>query len=217
MKYPFANIDFETLGTSHDAAVLSFACVLFDPRATDSFPDLVNDPERTFYCKFDVTNQKGRRIDRDTLEWWSQQGEEAQAVLKPSEEDISVPEFLQSFKDFLEDKIDPKNTIFMCRGQSFDFPLMDSLVAQYGDGIIPNHTRNGFFPCPFWNQQDVRTAFKWVLGSPEQKKAPVEKGLFEGFVKHNCLHDVCKDVIVLQECLKYALGKKDIPDDPEWI
>lgn len=58
-------VDIETLSTAVNATVLSVGAVEFDPMSGKI--------EREFYSKLDLTNQAGRHIDVNTMQWWIKQ------------------------------------------------------------------------------------------------------------------------------------------------
>jgi hypothetical protein len=208
--------DFETLDNKPTAIVLDLAVVHFDENKIDNFQQLVNDSNRIFYRKFD-TDQKGRTAGHSTLDWWKQQEAEVRKILKPTPNDVSLEQGMLEFKSWLEMKRHSlKWDNAYVRGQSFDFPLMaditDRLFDTWGLGY-------SLFPCSFWNQFDVRTALKFALHDIKLKKVPVAKGTFNGFIKHNAIHDCAKDAILIQTVLGYAKGTVPIPDlnDCDWI
>ena len=92
--------DFESLGLSENSVLLSLGVVVFD---TSDFYIQSDGVETTFnkllkkglYIKMDVKDQiekYGRTIDKSTLMWWTEQGEDAQKVLKKTENDVKLSE-----------------------------------------------------------------------------------------------------------------------------
>lgn len=61
-------VDIETLSVHPDAAVLSTGAVAFDP--------VIGLAPVSFESTLDRAQQKGRRIDSDTVAWWIRQAEE---------------------------------------------------------------------------------------------------------------------------------------------
>lgn len=202
-------IDFEAMGSRDTSIVLDLAAVVFKDSEVDSFSDLVNDKSRVFYAKFDISSQEGRTIDRDTYNWWTKQNETVRSILKPSAIDVRLREGIEQFEDFLHEcKVDPKESLIYSRGTSYDYPIMENIVRSLG-GLGRG---SGMFPGAFWNQRDVRTAIAYAMLQPSLKKLPVAKGTFPGFIKHNSIHDVCKDAILLQTALAYGRGTLEMPN-----
>lgn len=207
-KPPSILFDFETVDVRPTAIVLDLAAVVFHESEVDSFKDLINSPERMFRVKFDVRTQKGRTVDQSTLEWWAKQSDDAREVFNPSSIDVSIQEGIIAFRDFCKRSgVDPKNSLAYVRGASFDFSILANIMRT-----VFNATEDDF-PVKFWLQRDVRTAISFAMLDPHLRKLPVPKGLFEGFVMHNSVHDCCKDVILLQHALGYGLGNIEVPDE----
>lgn len=203
--------DWETLGNKPSSVVLDLAAVVFNLDGNDVFEDLISDTSRTFRVKFDVEEQLSilkRTTDKSTVEWWKQQGESAQKVLKPSDQDVSLEEGMTLFKGFIDaNNLKPKDTLGYVRGQSFDFPIMVDVVSSIWPDF--DHT---MFPVAFWNQRDTRTALSHDLCTPMNSKCPLPEGIFKDFVAHNSIHDCARDVISLQRAWKYKLGELEVPE-----
>lgn len=205
---PSILFDFETVDVRPTAIVLDLAAVVFHEKNIDTFTDLINSPKRMFRVKFDVRTQKGRTVDQSTLVWWSGQSDSAREVFEPSSADVSLHDGIVAFKEFcVSSGIDPKNSLAYVRGASFDFSILANIMRT-----VFGATQDDF-PVAFWQQRDVRTAIAFAMLDPNLRKLPVPKGLFEGFVKHNSVHDCCKDVILLQHALGYGLGTIEVPDE----
>lgn len=213
MSYNVLLFDWETLGNKPSSVVLDLAAVVFNIDELDKFEDLTIDEDRTFRVKFDAREQLikyGRTSDPSTVDWWKKQGEEAQKVLKPGKTDVSLKEGMAAFIEFIKRHgIDTnKNAIAYVRGQSFDFPIMVDVLSDVMPDI--DYTR---FPVPFWCQRDVRTAISHDLSTPNNTKCPLPKGIFQGFVAHNSVHDCARDAISLQHCWGYKNGTIEIPEE----
>lgn len=212
MSRQYLMFDLETLNDRPSAVVLDIAAAVFDIDEIDVFDDLVNDPERIFYVKLSVEDQvknHKRTMGQGTMNWWAGQSEEAKRILRPTSKDVSLEEAMCLWSKFLAKHRFDKNSIGYCRGQSFDFPIAVSMM----DDVFPGDPANNNFPVSFWNQRDVRTAIAHDLINPKNTKCPLPKGLFTGFVAHNSVHDVCRDVISLQHAWAYKTGKLEIPDE----
>ena len=87
--------DFETLSNDpQDGVALCIALLQYDELRLTTKPYGYN--ELVYQCDmihFDVQDQvktHGRKIKKDTLDWWSKQNEEAQKLLVPSAKDIPL-------------------------------------------------------------------------------------------------------------------------------
>ena len=84
--------DFETLGQDQQrSCVISFAMITFSEKFYKTepynFDELV---EKAKFIKFDVEDQitrYHRKINKETLDWWNDQGEKARKQIVPSEDD----------------------------------------------------------------------------------------------------------------------------------
>ena len=75
--------DFETLSQNPvDGVVISFAMLNYDPMRFEKDPYTYQElVDKCNYIKFDVADQVksyGRKIEKDTVRWWSEQNKEAQ-------------------------------------------------------------------------------------------------------------------------------------------
>lgn len=208
---PSILLDFETVDVKPSAIVLDLAAVVFYEKQVDTFTQLVNDSSRVFSVKFNVKTQTGRTVGKSTLEWWAKQSGNARKVFDPSPDDVELRDGILEFKEFCTRAgVDPKHSLGYVRGASFDFPLMADIVDKLFDTFGLDYSS---FPVPFWMQRDVRTAISFAMLDPHLRQLPVPKGLFEGFIKHNSVHDCCKDVILLQHAIGYGTGDVEIPDE----
>jgi hypothetical protein len=195
--------------------VLDIAAIIVDFDSNFTFSSLLKDGA-LFYRKLDVKDgQEKRTVDLSTLDWWKGQSSEAKAVLKKSPHDVHISKAMLDFKDFLEqNNFSLKYDLAYCRGQSYDFPIIADIVHGLFDTWGLGYS---MFPCAFWNQRDIRTAIAHTMLSLDLRKLPVAKGTFEGFVKHNSIHDCCKDAVLLKTAVNYAKGVLEIPEEYDLI
>ena len=198
-------IDFETLGTDANSVVIDLSIVVFDIDEISTLEDLITSGKK---IKFSIKDQKalGRTVSESTLEWWKNQSKEARMALVPREDDFTVEEGIKEFLRFVETQGITDESHGWCRGMSFDFPILKSLIAHVFED--PDQ----YIPCKFWNQRDVRTAIEAYALNRNFKDVPLPKGALDNFVAHNSLSDCAKDVLYLQYSKAYALGKLDIPE-----
>lgn len=204
-----AVIDWETIGPAPNGKVVELSAIAFSDSLDEDivFDELV---KKGIKIKFDLKAQKSRITTSETIEWWKKQSPEAQEILKPSDEDMTLEEGMKMFAEYIKNSgIDPWKSHMWCRGQSFDFPiLIDVLRGVHGTVDTFSHE-----PVKFWNQRDIRTAIEALLLERDQTTTPLPKGTLDGFIMHNSIHDCAKDVIMLKYAKRYALGLEDFPSE----
>ena len=209
------NIDFETMGgpRSGKPILLDVAACVWD--LDGGLPDYGDLIKETTQIKLDIRSQKeqGRIVDPGTKEWWSKQGERARQVLQPTPDDHTIKQAMEKLLDWLDSKyIDPRNALAFCRGQSFDFPLLEGAIDDAG----LSHRD----PYRFFNQMDVRSYLKGLYADPRARKFALPKGwLDENFVKHDSRCDVAKDAGLIQYGQQLARGEvnPNMETDVEWV
>lgn len=192
--------DIETLGTRPGSLILSLACVPFQFETRVPFKQYLKDG---LYIKFDPLEQikSGRIVDRDTVNWWKAQGEEAKKVTMSSKDDVSVDEGFDILKTFIDESdYDPKESYVWSRGCYFDFPIIESLYDSKGV-VVPY---NG------WKIRDARTFFD-VFGGSNRGEYNLINGTPPEFVKHNSLHDAALDSLKMVEL--YSRVAEESQDD----
>jgi hypothetical protein len=182
-------LDLETLDTKPTSIVLSIGMLCVDSDKEYSFNELVDKGIEVKLNAYEQ-GQMGRTVSASTLTWWEKQGEEASRVLQPSDKDVSIVDLHSIIKNYLEKNgYDYRNTLLYCRGQSFDFPILENLFEE---------TLKGSQPFNSWKARDTRTVIDTLLGTTT--------GLFNmdepaEFVKHNALHDCAMDFLRMQEAV----------------
>lgn len=156
-------IDFETLGTDPDTAVISLGACFFDLEKKQL--------GSSFYMAFEIDEQlkRGRSITADTLKFWMNQSGAAKKVF--NEKAKPTEEVLKTFITWIYghgtiSKIRPWGN-----GATFDISIIEDMFRQYG------------LKCPwlFYNVMDMRTFRRFVANNAKVPKA-------EG-VNHNALDD----------------------------
>ena len=181
--------DFETLGQDQrNSVVLSFAMITFSERHYKSDPyvysELVN---KAKFIKFDVASQveDGRKINKDTLVWWQEQGKEAQKQLRPSSIDQPLSALYPFIKKHTEDcKIKKSFT----RGNTFDPMFLQYIMEETGNED-PFHWRS---------VRDTRSMIEGMSFGMKLDNGFTPAGLEQEFVKHDPRHDVAMDVMRMQ-------------------
>lgn len=186
--------DFETLSTDRvNGVVLSFAMLAFSPdRFTGEIAyDYDTLLSETKFIKFNVEEQVkkyGRKIDKDTLEWWGQQGDEARKQLKPSPDDQSISELYNFF--VLHSPANLK-TVFT-RGNTFDPILLDYICKDIDKPM----------PYPFWMDRDTRSYIEGLSHGTDLKNSFMPPNCENKFVHHDARHDIVLDVMRLQTLIQ---------------
>lgn len=128
-------VDIETLGQSHESAIISIGAVKFGPD-----PDGVSDD--TFYRKVDPADcqEKGLSIDAATLVWWLQNNPTEAAEVIPGGSPLghALGEFSAWYAD--SEAIWAKSPVFDCSILETAYERCD---------MDP--------PWEFWETRDVRT------------------------------------------------------------
>ena len=188
MKYSNFCLDVETTDIESTAIVLSAAIVGFNLEDDDcTYEDLV---ERSLYVKFNAKEQKaaGRSVSRETLEWWSKQGEEIQRMcFLPSKKDFSAEGGMGAINKYLTENGD-KDYFVWTRG-SLDQMVMESLCRTFGIESVFHY--NSF--C------DIRTALR-CLKQTTNKRGYCDIPDFDRdkISKHNPIDDIVLDVLMLK-------------------
>ncbi|ADJ55324.1 DexA exonuclease A [Escherichia phage RB16] len=203
--------DYETVGPSPNGKLVELSYVPFidDPHNPPTFAELVS---RGRKYKFDLKKQPDRIADKSTIDWWKQQSEEARAILKPSPDDIDLYEgHKQFFEDLKADGVSRWQSLDYVRGPEFDRGiLVDVVRTMTGKVDIFDD-----MPTVFWNSRDVRTAIENRLLTRGASTCPLRKGILNGFVMHNSIHDCAKDALMLIYAMRYAMGLEEPPTEEE--
>lgn len=181
--------DFETLGQDQrNSVVLSFAMITFSERHYKSDPyeylELVN---KAKFIKFDVEDQvnNGRKINKETLVWWQEQGQEAQKQLRPTSNDKPLSELYSFIKKNTEDcKIKKSFT----RGNTFDPMFLQYIMEETGNKE-PFHWRT---------VRDTRSMIEGMSFGMKLDNSFTPGETENQFIKHDPRHDIAMDVLRMQ-------------------
>ena len=181
--------DFETMSQNPvDGVVVSFAMASYDPQRFADNPYTYQEIlDKTHYMKFDVEDQVknyNRKIEKATLEWWSQQNKEAQKKLAPSPDDKSIAD-LYGF--FIVNKPVNLNKVYT-RRNTFDPVFMTSLMKATGN---PE-------PYDWWSVRDTISYIEGLSYGVDLNPGFIPEGLEDKFVKHDPTHDIAMDVMRMQ-------------------
>jgi hypothetical protein len=161
-------IDIETLGKKPGCSVLSIGVVVFDLQSDEIYDQLYVEINRASSREFRL------KEDRDTLEWWSKQGEEAQALLARCNT-LDNSETMADAINLLTNFLSKHSYDIWANSPSFDLAILAHLYDLLFIDV----------PWPFYKERDCRTivALGREFGIHAKKDVP-----FEG-VAHNALDD----------------------------
>lgn len=167
-------IDIEGLATGPDTMILTIAAQEFDP-----FADGVG--ERHFYARIDTESQPDRRIDENTLEWWTTQ--------PYAQEEAFNPENRIALKDALEQltKLVWQRGHVWANGPTYDMNILEHAYKSYGMPI----------PWQYYQVRDCRTVYSLC------------DDLVKPVTSHHALEDCKRQILMLQDAIR-KLNVKEI-------
>jgi len=174
-------IDLETLGVEPDSVIMTLGAVKFDP-----FSEV--EPHTPLYLRCDVEEQTetyGRRIDDNTLAWWSKQSQEIQdEAFGDEHERVTCDDLAKKLNKWCVGL-----DYIWCQGPTFDFT------------ILQNFYKNIKKPCPwnYWQIRDSRTLFAMM---PYDPRKDIQESL------HNALADCFYQAKCVQKSYKHFGVKK---------
>lgn len=129
--------DLETLGTSHEAVILSIGAAKFDPRATEIID--------SFHVHIDPRSAQayGLKIEADAVMWWVDPARADARSALLSHEQIDLRSALDGFVHWYGSE----SLKTWSNGANFDIPIMRNAMRVVGE------------PCPwkFWDERCFRT------------------------------------------------------------
>ena len=181
--------DFETLSqNAFDGVVISFAMLNYDPARFEKNPYTYQELlDKCHYMKFDVADQVktyNRKIQKETVEWWSRQNKEAQKKIGPRSDDKSIADL---YDFFVINRCTNLKAVYT-RRNTFDPVFMTSLMKATGN---PE-------PYDWWSVRDTISYIEGLSYGIEIDTGFIPEGLSEYFVKHDPCHDISMDVMRLQ-------------------
>ena len=192
MKNDCIIYDFETLGkVPTESVVLSMAALAFNEARFVSdnpytYEELLCSAKFIKFKAQEQVNKYNRKIDNDTLNWWSKQPPEARMSLTPLETDVPLVELYPFIMGLIDNPKDAKK--IYTRGNTFDPIFFDSLL----DAINMSN------PFPWWNVRDTRSMIDGMTYGTDIRNSFIPDELKSAFVAHNPIHDVAMDVMRIQ-------------------
>lgn len=165
-------LDLETWGKKPGCAIRSIGAVAFDPFDWSVWHE--------FYLN--LSDEVGER-DKSTVEWWSEQNAEAQAVftdpaLPRATTAYAVRNFVEFFKFY-------KGVYIWSHGAGFDVPIIEWAMDKLWVPV----------PWRFDNIRDTRTAYHMSGMRPSKSTGKYT-------VAHHALHDAARQTLCLQAAYK---------------
>jgi hypothetical protein len=188
--------DYETLGQNPlKAAVVCLAALEFDESRFRSEPYTYEELlAQTKFYKFDVESQlqMNRTICPESIQWWKQLPKSTRALLNPSNEDLSITQIPDIFKELNIGMMDRVYT----RGNNFD-PVINRSIYDY------LNQEEGY---RWWTLRDTRSTFDGLTYGHNIKDSFIPEGLESKFEAHNPAHDVVMDVMRFQYLVQLING-----------
>ena len=182
--------DFETLGQDpRTAPVVSLALLNFDTTRFVSNPYTYRDLlDSVKVMKFNVEDQVknyGKKIEKDTLDWWAKQGAKAQKQLAPMPDDVTIDAFIPWF---VANTLENKTHKVYSRNNTFD-PIFLEQLCKDTDNPLPYN---------WWSIRDTKSTIDGMTWGHDIKDNFIPEGLETHFVAHDPAHDVAMDIMRLQ-------------------
>lgn len=191
-------IDFETLGSrSLDCAAIDLSVYIFDwDRFLEnpySYQEVVDGVKKYKFSVDDQVRNYGFKIEKDTLSFWKRQEKDVRDMIKPSDEDLTVSEFTETFIKYLQES--PKIEYWWTRNNTFDPIILWRIMwTQQSKYHINEYLK-------YWRVRDIKT---WI-------DAKFDFNTLSGFIpisdteywektfkQHDSRYDVAADVLRLQ-------------------
>lgn len=195
-------IDYETMGQNVftlpfvDCSILAFDWERFTSENPYSFHELVSASEKYKVSVKDQIENYGAKVEKSTVQFWSEQDKSVRSKVAPKSDDLTVVEFYDKIINYLNrsGKID----YWWSRSNTFDPLILQryaQLIGKDTDQAIKDRLK-------YWAIRDTRsfidaktnfnrkmTSFCPISDEDEWKKI---------FEKHNSAHDISADVLRLQ-------------------
>lgn len=190
-------VDIETLGTRHNAVVLSIGAVKFDHRKIHEDNGLYLN--LTWQDQIDM----GGTVTEGTLRFWLKQPSAPREALF-NKKGESTAKALQTFEKWFRKNVKaPRDCNVWAMPPSFDLGLLGDLFRRF---------QKGEPPWPFWAERDVRTA-RMMAGVNTIKRA-------SDSVEHHAFDDAVHQAKLVRKFLIACGGpatkpKKDTTPKPK--
>jgi DNA polymerase III epsilon subunit-like protein len=179
-------LDIETLGGDDRAPILAIGACAFDENGVDE--------DNTFYrtCSVDGNDMFGQNaIDPDTVEWWLQQSDEAQAALFDTPRRLTLKLMLDDFFDWVVVRLPIEGAKLVCwaKPPSFDCRIVKAACERCGVD----------WPFSWRDERDVRVIIDIA------KELNIKSALHEQKpeIKHRADHDAVAQAKVVVATMRH--------------
>lgn len=182
-------LDFETLGTDHDAVLCSAGLVRFNIETGEILA--------TAHCFADLRSalSHNRIVDPETLLWWLSQATEAQVALAEGMRNHGMPwtGFLSHIREFIGDsREEDGNLRLWSNGATFDVSLLEYALKQ----------ENLRAPWKYSAARDMRTLVD--IAKPFEHSVVLEG------TKHDALADAVYQAKVVSQLWRHVKGLNNV-------
>lgn len=191
-------LDFETIGQCARKAPgieCSYTTFVWDRFLDEpySFQELLGIIQK---AKLDLQDQMKNydfEYQKSDLDWWLQQAPEVRKLLKPRQDDLKIPQFIEQMIGYLRrsEKID----YWWSRSNGFDPVILDHMSMAVGKDKFLNEY------IPYWRIRDTRTfidaKFNFTTKNGFVPVADTEQWE-KVFSAHDSRHDVAADILRMQ-------------------
>ena len=196
MKKKNLVLDFETMGVDPSTcAVVDCSVMIFDWDEFTQNPYGLKDISKTRRFKLNVQEQVkdyGYKIEDSVLEFWSKQSKEVRGRVKPTQQDLTVKEFVSNFHNLV---VDENIGHWWTRGNAFDPVILTRLFDSQKRG---NHLNTYL---KYYMVRDMRTYIDAKFNFDTKNGfCPIadDKLWDKTFKAHDSSWDVLADVLRLQ-------------------
>ena len=174
-------IDLETLGVNPDSVIITVGAIKFNP-----FDNV--EPHNPLYLRCDIEEQSenlNRKIDDNTMKWWSKQPQEIQDEAFGDHERVGSDELTKQLNKWCVGL-----DYIWCQGPTFDFVILQDLYKNLGKPV----------PWNFWQIRDSRTLFNMLPQDPRKKiQQSAHNALADCYYQAKCVQDTYKHFGVKSE------------------
>lgn len=201
--------DCETMSAdAREAAVIDFSVFIFtEEKMLSDNPYGLKDHKNVRKFKLSLREQISRykyKVSDSTKQFWLEQSKEAQAFIKPAEDDLSLEEFGSQFLSYLKTNCKRNNfDRWWTRSNTFDPVILQRIMDDVGGTDTFNTL------CPHWLLRDTRSYIDGALSFPKVNGfVPIEdeEEWKANFIHHDSSWDCLADMLRIQAILRSQKG-----------
>ena len=190
-------LDFETMGIDpKTCACIDLSVFVFDREQFTTNPYTIHSIGEVRRFKLSVKDQvqnHSMAVEQGVLDFWAEQSKEVRTRIKPTVNDLTLPEFVSNFHNFL---IENPVGYWWTRGNAFDPVILERLFSLVGKKEHLNEY------LKYWKVRDTRTYIDTKFNFENEKNSfcPIQdEALWEStFKKHDSSWDILADVLRMQ-------------------